>query len=199
MTHGISKSRLYEIWHGIKKRCYCKTDRNYIRYGARGIIMCDEWKNDVLAFKNWATENGYDENAPRGQCTIDRIDVNGNYEPSNCRWVNSKEQAYNRRNNRNITYNGKTMSICQWADYLSIPRSTFNSRLNALKWDVEKVLSTPVVPSVLRSQSRPYRKDVDILQMQKDIAKGETVESVCEKYGINKTTFYRKIKKENKE
>lgn len=97
--HGKYKSRLYSVWHGMKKRCYCKTDKAYCNYGGRGISVCEEWKNDYLSFEKWAFRNGYDENAKQGECTLDRIDVNGNYEPTNCRWVSMKVQQNNRRNN----------------------------------------------------------------------------------------------------
>lgn len=91
------KDRLYTIWACMNHRCTCKTANNYKYYGGRGIQVCDEWKTNYPAFKKWAYENGYDENAPRGKCTLDRINVDGNYEPDNCRWVDMKTQVNNRR------------------------------------------------------------------------------------------------------
>ena len=95
--HGESKkSRLYGVWVGIRQRCNDPSHKSYKNYGGRGIRVCDEW-NDFMTFKDWAIRNGYDESAEYGDCTIDRIDVNGNYEPSNCRWVDMKIQACNKR------------------------------------------------------------------------------------------------------
>lgn len=95
--HGRYKERLYQVWASIKTRCYNTHDPNFKLYGSRGISMCDEWRHDYAAFRDWAMANGYDPDAPRGQCTIDRIDNDGNYEPSNCRWVSMAVQAQNKR------------------------------------------------------------------------------------------------------
>ena len=95
--HGSSYSRLYGVWNNMRNRCYNPNKESYKHYGGRGIRVCDEWLHSFAAFKEWAMSTGYDPSAPYGQCTLDRIDVNGNYEPSNCRWVDFKTQANNTR------------------------------------------------------------------------------------------------------
>lgn len=99
-THGQSKTRLYGVWRGMKSRCTNPNHPKYKDYGGRGIDVYDGWKHDFLAFHEWAVANGYDENAPIGQCSLDRIDNNKGYYPGNCRWATAKEQSYNKRNNR---------------------------------------------------------------------------------------------------
>lgn len=99
-THGGSETRLYRVYYGMLTRCFNKKHKSFNTYGGRGITVCDDWKDNFSAFQEWAMANGYDETAQRGQCTIDRIDVNGNYCPENCRWVDAKTQASNKRNNK---------------------------------------------------------------------------------------------------
>lgn len=101
--HGGRYDRLYKVYHNMKNRCYNESSSDYKYYGGRGISVCDEWLNNYTAFKEWAYNNGYDDAAKKGECTIDRINVNGNYEPSNCRWVDMGTQSRNRRNvNNNV-------------------------------------------------------------------------------------------------
>ena len=96
-VHGKSSSRLYAVWKSMTQRCNNPNNKNYDIYGGRGITVCDAWQSSFQAFYSWAMANGYDENAPAGQCTIDRIDNDKGYSPDNCRWVDQKTQNNNKR------------------------------------------------------------------------------------------------------
>lgn len=139
-THGLyyENPRLYQIWQNMKNRCYNKNVEKYKCYGARGIMVCDEWIHDFKAFYEWALKNGYNN-----QLTIDRIDVNGNYEPKNCRWLNMKDQSQNKRTNHYITFQGETKTLQQWADKIGIKSSIIRKRLKR-GWDTEKALFFPI-------------------------------------------------------
>lgn len=119
MTHGMSKTRLYRIWMAMKARCGVVGSVGYKNYGERGITVCENWKNNFVCFRNWALNNGYQDGL-----TIDRIDVNGNYCPENCRWITNDEQQNNRRNNHIIEYDGKKYTLAQAARFFGIPQST---------------------------------------------------------------------------
>lgn len=136
-THGLSNSRLYTVWCNMKARCLNPKSEHYGDYGGRGITICQEWLDDFTNFYNWAIHNGYADNL-----TIDRIDVNGNYEPSNCRWIGKISQANNKRNNKIIEYKGESKTIHQLATEYNIDYGCLRWRIEN-GWDVEKALKTP--------------------------------------------------------
>lgn len=123
-THGESKTRLYKIWAGMRKRCRDQDNRNY---GARGITVCDQW-NDYMTFREWAATHGYDDTK-----SIDRIDVDGNYCSENCRWATSVAQANNRRSSVTYTINGITLTLAEWARKYNKPYKLLWKKLKAGK------------------------------------------------------------------
>ena len=133
--HGWYGTRVYNILMQVKRRCNNPANSQYKYYGGRGIKVCDEWMNDPKAFCEWAMANGYADNL-----TIDRIDVNGNYEPSNCRWLTNAEQQINRRNNRMITYKDKTQCVAEWARELGMKPSIIHDRLRHGWTDPHEIL-----------------------------------------------------------
>lgn len=135
-----SKERLHNIWYLMHYRCNNPKFHEYNNYGGRGIQVCDEWENieGYFNFKKWALNNGYADNL-----TIDRINVDGNYEPSNCRWIPKIEQAGNKRTNRFIKFNGHTATIAEWSRITNIPYKTLHRRLQS-GWGVEDALTKPV-------------------------------------------------------
>ena len=142
LKHGGSTSKLRSVWKNMISRCYSKSDKEYNRYGARGIRVCHEW-GEYGNFYKWAISSGYNEDAKRGVCTLDRIDNNGNYSPENCRFVTMKEQSNNRRSNHIIDFNGESHTISEWADIIGIRPSALSRRINALGWSIEQALTTP--------------------------------------------------------
>lgn len=174
MKHGGYKERLYISWRSMKLRCSGHSDEQHRRqYYERGIKVCQEWENDYSVFRDWAMKNGYKEGL-----TIDRIDVNGDYTPENCRWATSKEQANNKRDVRMITFNGETHSMPEWADIVGIPYQTIFWRIVKQKWEVDKALTQKVRKAKLITYN----------------GKTKTIEDWAKDFGIDKTTIYSRMR-----
>ena len=131
------RNKLRTAWWNMIRRCTDANCSNYARYGGRGITVCDEWLHSFEAFQDWALANGY-----RDDLTIDRIDPDGNYEPSNCRWQTPKQQANNRRSNRICTYKGVTGTMAELCDHFGMDYMLVNNRVQK-GWSIEDALSTP--------------------------------------------------------
>lgn len=139
--HGLSRTKLNSVLYGIKSRCENPNNIGYKNYGGRGISVCDEWKgnNGLLNFYNWAINNGYKEGLQ-----IDRINNDGNYEPSNCRWITPRENLLNKRNTIFCEYNGENVSLKELSMKFGIPYKRLRSRIIDFNWDVEKAIFTPI-------------------------------------------------------
>ena len=136
--HKQSNNRIYYEWNNMKNRCYNPNYAEYKNYGGRGISVCEEWLKSFANFYDWAINNGYSDNL-----TIDRINVNGNYCPDNCRWVTIEAQCNNKRNNRFITYKGKTQTVSQWSKEIGMSEKLLLWRLN--HWEnLDTVFNKPV-------------------------------------------------------
>ena len=134
-SHGMWKSREFNIWQSMKDRCYNKNSPIFKNYGLRGIKVCDRWLN---SFKNFYSDMGNSNSL-----SIDRINVNGNYELDNCRWANAKTQARNRTNNTVFTYLNETLCGSEWCEKLNMPTSTFYNRIKR-GWSIDKIVNTPI-------------------------------------------------------
>lgn len=137
--HGLTKHPLYFVWQNMKNRCTNSNIENYKNYGFKGIYVCEEWKKDFLTFYNWALSNGWKKGL-----TIDRVDSNGNYEPSNCRCITFSAQARNRSSNILVDYNGQKLCLLDYCRILNLPYNKIRIRLTRYNWDLEKAISTPI-------------------------------------------------------
>lgn len=136
--HNQRHTKLYEVWKSIKQRCFNPNNSSYHNYGGRGINICEEWKNDFMSFYNWSMKNGYKEGL-----TIDRINNDGNYEPSNCRWTTRLVQCNNTRVNKYVTINNETKSVADWCRHYNISYSLVHQRYKRFNWDIIKAITTP--------------------------------------------------------
>ena len=136
--HGGKGTRLYTIWKSMRERCACPKQIHYTNYGGKGIKVCPEW-NDFAVFRDWAYRNGYTDTL-----TIDRIDVDGDYCPKNCRWATYTEQANNKSNSVFLEAFGEKHTYADWARIKGIEKRTLWNRIKNLNWPIEKALTVPV-------------------------------------------------------
>lgn len=132
-THGLSKTRIWNIWMGMKARCLNANEPAYKHYGGRGITVCKRW----MKFENFY-EDMVTSYAPN--LSLDRINVNGNYNKSNCRWATRTQQANNTRSNKYLTYKGRTQNLSEWAKEIGVNYHTLYGRIYAYKMPIEKAL-----------------------------------------------------------
>lgn len=134
--HGKTNSKLYVIWINMKARCRNPKNSMYKNYGGRGILICDEWAESFEAFMKWANDHNYSDGL-----SIERINVNGNYEPNNCKWIKPVEQYLNRTDSHMVTAYGRTQTIKEWSAESGIKYDTIERRINAYGWDSERAVS----------------------------------------------------------
>lgn len=138
-THGHSKTKLYRVWEGMKERCSNANHESYAHYGGKGVTVCAEWK-DYTKFFNWTVAAGYKDGL-----SLDRYpNIDGNYEPNNCRWATIIQQMRNMSTNRIIEYNGQSKCIAEWAEIFGLRAGLIYDRLNKLGWSIHKALTTPI-------------------------------------------------------
>lgn len=128
-THCLTGTRIFNIWRGMKARCYNPHLKSYHNYGGRGITMCDEWRNNAQSFYDWAMQNGYSD-----ELSIERIDNNLGYSPDNCRWATDREQALNRRCNRYL-FQGKLFKVSDLVSMLGISRNTIVNKFKKVGYE----------------------------------------------------------------
>ena len=174
--HGGTHTRLYGVWKSMRGRCYYESSENYYLYGGRGIKICDEWE-DFENFRDWAMANGYDPYADFGECTIDRIDPNGDYCPDNCRFVSMRVQANNRNTTRFLTYNGKEIALAEFSRMINIDPGTIRERLKR-GMTPEEIANTSI---------DDYQKKITIDGIT------DTLTNFCIKYNIDRSLVWDRI------
>ena len=135
-THGMTNTKLYVIWQNMKHRCSDPKNIMYKHYGGRGIKVCEEWLQGFAPFMEWAFSSGYSEGL-----SIERIDVDGNYEPKNCKWIAKTEQYLNRTDSHRLTAFGRTQTISEWAEESGIQYDTIERRINQYGWSAEDAVT----------------------------------------------------------
>ena len=177
---AFSSTRIYKIWRHMCGRCKNKNERYY--YG-KGISVCDEWKNDFISFYLWAMDNGYSD-----ELTIDRINSNGNYEPSNCRWATYKQQNNNNCLNRIVTFKGETHTIGEWGDITGIGRDLLYERIVTRKVPIEKALTEP------KETHRANLTQAEVVEIRQKYNSGTTCQELSKEYKIDESSIQRVVK-----
>lgn len=142
IKHGMTDTRLYAVYKAMKQRCCNPNDKSYKNYGGRGITICDKWlgEDGFMNFYHWSIKNGYDENAPRGECTIDRIDNDSGYSPDNCRWVDSKVQAMNKQTTARFYIEGEKLNLIEISNKYGIDYNILRGRIYTNKDTIERAV-----------------------------------------------------------
>lgn len=174
--HGLKNTRLFSIWSNMKTRCYNSNATHFKYYGNKGIKICEEWRDNFKNFYHWSMENGYSDDL-----TLDRIDVNGNYEPGNCRWATAKEQANNTTRNVIISINGESKTLMEWCEYYEINYKTVRDRLKR-GWLIEKALKYPVI----------NKFKGELIEIDGQL---KNLNEWCKYFNINRSTVRYRIKK----
>lgn len=177
---SFRKSRIYRIWTNMLHRCINHKERNY--YG-KGIAVCEEWASDFFNFYFWVIDNGYTD-----ELTIDRIDSNGNYEPSNCRWATYKQQNNNNSMNRIFTYKGETHTIGEWSDILGINRNLLYERTIFKKWPIEKAINTPI------EKHRQHLTDDEVRTIRRKSQNGFSRKVLADEYNIDVSCIHKLLR-----
>lgn len=142
----MSDTRLYRIWCDMKNRCYNENVNNYHSYGGRGIKVCDEWL-DPSSFFSWAKDSGYTD-----ELTLDRIDIDGDYEPNNCKWITLTEQQWNKTTSFFVEIDGETKCLREWCNEFGSEYKTVHRRIKYLGWEPKRALTTPI------RKHKPYER-----------------------------------------
>lgn len=173
--HGMYGTRMNHIWANMRVRCNCKTNKDYPDYGGRGIRVCEEW-DEFINFYKWAMSNGYDDSL-----SLDRIDVNGDYCPENCRWITMAEQQSNKRTNVFVEYKGERHTLAEWSRITGMSINCLNYRMSQ-GWELDRVFSTGRIGTLHNGGHI-----VNGVRMSRA--------EICEKYGINLNTFNTRLER----
>lgn len=150
IKHNLSNIKLYRTWINMKSRCYTPSSTHFQYYGGKGIKVCDEWKHDFLAFYEWSMANGYKEGL-----TIDRINNNGNYEPSNCRWATYQEQNLNLPTVIKFNYKGKIITFIDICKMTGLTKKCVRTRYER-GWSIDEIINTPKINKISRKENGQF-------------------------------------------